>query len=87
MQGLTISNKEKPRARRRTTVDKLNEMLIGTLAILGGFITKRIFTNHDALADRISALEKIVVTKDDLNSLERNVEMIVTHLITSKGDK
>jgi len=65
-------------------MDKLNEMLIGSLALIGGFITKRIFNNHDTLSDRITALEKVVLTKDDLHSIERNVDMIVTHLITSK---
>jgi len=62
-------------------------MLIGSLALLGGFITKRIFNNHDTLSDRVTALEKIVLTKEDLNSLERNMEMVVAHLITSKGEK
>ena len=65
-------------------MDKLNEMLIGTLALMGAFITKRVFNNHDTLSDRIPALEKVVLTKDDLHSIERNVDMIVTHLITSK---
>ena len=65
--------------------DKFNEMLIGALAIVGGFITKRVFNNHDSLSDRITALEKPVVTKEDLNTIERNVEMILTHLI-NKGD-
>ena len=65
-------------------MDKLNEMLIGILAVVGGFITKRIFNNHDALTDRISALEKVVITKEDLAPIERNVEMIVEHLINLK---
>ena len=65
-------------------MDKLNEMLIGTLALVGGFITKRIFSNHDALTERISALEKVVITKEDLAPIERNVEMIVEHLINLK---
>ena len=65
-------------------MDKLNEMLIGTLALMGAFITKRVFNNHDTLSDRITALEKVVLTKDDHHSIERNVDMIVTHLITSK---
>ena len=65
-------------------MDKLNEMLIGTLALMGAFITKRVFNNHDTLSDRITALEKVVLTKDDLHSIERNVDMIVTHFITSK---
>ena len=51
------------------------------LAVVGGFVTKRIFNNHDALTDRIAALEKVVVTKEDIHTIERNVEMIVTHLI------
>ena len=67
-------------------MDKLNEMLIGALALVGGFITKRVFNNHDTLSDRVTALEKVVLTKEDLNGLERNVDMIVTHLIT-KGKK
>ena len=67
-------------------MDKLNEMLIGSLALIGGFLTKRIFNNHDTLSDRITALEKVMLTKEDLNPLERNVDMIVTHLITAKYD-
>ena len=65
-------------------MDKLNEMLIGMLAIIGGFVTKRIFNNHDNLTDRIVALEKVVITKADLVPIERNVEMIVEHLINLK---
>ena len=65
-------------------MDKLNEMLIGMLAIIGGFVTKRIFNNHDNLTDRIVALEKVVITKADLIPIERNVEMIVEHLINLK---
>ena len=67
-------------------MEKLNEMLVGILAIAGAFITKRIFKNTDTLSDRVTALEKVVLTKEDLNTLERNVDMIVTHLIT-KGKK
>tara|TARA_R100000306_G_C4248412_1_gene79201 strand:+ start:41 stop:238 length:198 start_codon:yes stop_codon:yes gene_type:complete len=65
-------------------MDKLNEMLIGALALVGGFITKRVFNNHDALSDRIVALEKVVVTKDDLAPLERNVDIILTHVLNKK---
>ena len=67
-------------------MEKLNEMLIGTLAVMGAFITKRIFNNHDTLSDLVTALEKVMLTKEDINGLERNVDMIVTHLIT-KGKK
>ena len=63
-------------------MDKLNEMLIGGLALIGGFITKRVFNNHDTLSERVTALEKVVLTKEDLEPIERNVNMIVTHLIT-----
>ena len=63
-------------------MDKLNEMLIGTLALMGAFITKRVLNNHDTLSDRITALEKIDLTKEDIKGLERDVSMIVTHLIT-----
>ena len=65
-------------------MDKLNEMLIGMLAVIGGFVTKRVFNNHDALTDRIAALEKVMITKEDLVPIERNVEMIVEHLINLK---
>ena len=67
-------------------MDKLSEMLVGSLAILGGFLTKRIFKNTDALSDRITAIEQTVVRKEDLSGIERDVSMIVTHLIT-KGKK
>tara|TARA_R100000458_G_C8162843_1_gene166233 strand:+ start:155 stop:361 length:207 start_codon:yes stop_codon:yes gene_type:complete len=66
-------------------VDKLNEMLIGALAVVGGFITKRVFNNHDSLSDRVADIEKNLLTKEDISHLERNVEMIVSHLI-KKGD-
>ena len=65
-------------------MDKLNEMLIGMLAVIGGFVTKRIFNNHDTLSNRISALEKVMLTKEDISSLERNMEMVVEHLINLK---
>ena len=65
-------------------MDKLNEMLIGALALVGGFITKRVFNNHDALSDRIAALEKVVVKNEDLEPLERTTDMILTHILNSK---
>ena len=49
---------------------------------MGAFITKRVFTNHDTSSERVSALEKIVLTKEDIGGLEKDVSMIVTHLIT-----
>ena len=65
-------------------MEKINEMLIGALAIVGGFLTKRIFSNHDALSDRITALEKTVVTKHDLIPLERTTEMILSNMLNKK---
>ena len=65
-------------------MDKLNEMLIGVLAVIGGFVTKRIFNNHDTLSNRITALEKVMLTKEDISSLERNMEMVAEHLINLK---
>jgi len=65
-------------------MEKLNEMLIGALAVVGGFLTKRIYSNHDALSDRITALEKTVVKKADLEPLERTTDMILTHILNSK---
>ena len=65
-------------------MDKLNEILIGAVAVVGGFLTKRIYSNHDALSDRITALEKTVVKKIDLEPLERTTDMILTHIINSK---
>ena len=65
-------------------MDKLNEMLIGALAVVGGFLTKRIYSNHDALSDRITALEKVVVKKEDLEPLERTTDMILTHILNTK---
>ena len=67
--------------------DKFHEMVIGFFVLVGSFTTKRIFKNHDTLSERVSALEKIVLTKEDISGLEKDVSMIVTHLITSKGDK
>ena len=67
-------------------MEKLNEMLVGILAVAGAFITQRIFKNTDTLSDRVTALEKVMLTKEDLNSLERNMEMVVAPLIT-KGKK
>ena len=65
-------------------MDRLNEMLIGGFAVIGGFLPKRIFNRQDQLEERISALEKVVVTKDDLNPLQRNIEIILTHILDKK---
>ena len=70
--------------------DKFNEMLIGVVVLLGGFITKRVYSKSDLLDQRISALEKVVATKDDLRlvikPIERNVAIILTHILDRKND-
>ena len=70
--------------------DKFNEMLIGVVVLLGGFITKRVYSKSDLLDQRISALEKVVVTKEDLRlvikTIERNVDIILTHILDKKND-
>ncbi len=67
-------------------MDKLSEMLVGILAVIGAWLAKKLWKNIETVSDRITALEKVMLTKEDLNSLERDVSMIVTHLIT-KGKK
>lgn len=62
-------------------MDRINEMLFGVVAVVGGFLTKRIFNRQDKLEERISALEKVVVTKQDLESLERTTNIILEHII------
>jgi hypothetical protein len=59
-------------------------MLIGAVTVVGGLLTKRIFGRQERLEDRIFALEKIVVTKQDLEPLERTTEMILTHILNNK---
>ena len=70
--------------------DKFNEMLIGVVVLLGGFITKRVYSKSDLLDQRISALEKVVVTKEDLRlvikPIERNIAIILTHILDRKND-
>jgi len=85
--GWTLMKKEfqgTTTAAKKNKMDKLTEMLVAAIALVGGFITKRIFKNHDVLSDRISALEKVVVTKDDLEPLERTTDMILTHILNKK---
>ena len=65
-------------------MDKLNEILIGSLAIVGGFLTKRLYANYDSLSERMSQLEKTVVKKDDLEHIERTTDMILTHILNEK---
>ena len=65
-------------------MDKLNEMLIGALAIVGGVVTKRVFRNQDALNDRLSHLEERIATKDDIHAINDNIALILSHLLDKK---
>ena len=65
-------------------MERLNEMIVGTLAVVGGILTNRIFKNQDSLQERIVALEKTVVTKEDLSPIERNIDIILTHILDQK---
>jgi len=65
-------------------MDRLNEMLIGTLALVGGFITKRVFRNQDVLNDRLSQLEERIATKDDIHNINDNISLILNHLLDKK---
>ena len=62
-------------------MERINEMLFGVVAVVGGFLTKRIFSRQDKLEERISALEKVVCTEQDLESLERTTNIILEHII------
>jgi len=66
-------------------MEKINEMLIGVCILIGGFITKRLYSRNDSLNERICALEKVVVRKEDLHPLERNVDIILTHVLRNKN--
>ena len=63
---------------------RLNELILGTLAVVGGILTNRIFKNQDSLQERIAALEKTVVIKQDLSPMERNIDIILTHILDTK---
>ena len=62
-------------------MDRINEVLLGAVAVVGGFLTRWVFNRQDKLEDRISALEKVVCTKQDLESLERTTNIILEHII------
>ena len=65
-------------------MDRFNEMLIGGITLVGGFLTKRIFNRQDQLEEKIHALEKLVVTKEDLEPLERTTNISLEHIINRK---
>ena len=65
-------------------MDRFNEMLIGGITLVGGFLTKRIFNRQDQLEEKIHALEKLVVTKEDLEPLERTTNIILEHINNRK---
>jgi len=66
-------------------MEKINEMLIGVCILIGGWVTKRLYSRNDSLNERICALEKVVVRKEDLHPLERNVDIILTHVLRNKN--
>jgi len=66
-------------------MEKINEMLIGVCILIGGWVTKRLHSRSDSLSERICALEKVVVRKEDLHPLERNVDIILTHVLRNKN--
>ena len=63
---------------------RLNELILVTLAVVCGILTNRIFKNQDSLQERIAALEKTVVIKEDLSPIERNIDIILTHILDTK---
>ena len=65
-------------------MDRLNELLIGGITLIGGFLGKAIWKRQEKLGDRLSDLEKLIVTKQDLEPIERNVDMILNHIINKK---
>tara|TARA_R110002020_G_scaffold273254_2_gene488346 strand:- start:1378 stop:1575 length:198 start_codon:yes stop_codon:yes gene_type:complete len=65
-------------------MDRLNEMALGFCAVIGGFLGKAIWKRQEKLGDRLSDLEKLIVTKQDLEPIERNVDMILNHIINKK---
>ena len=65
-------------------MDRFNEMLIGGITLVGGFLTKRIFNRQAQLEEKIHALEKLVVTKEDLEPLDRTTNIILEHIINRK---
>ena len=65
-------------------MDRFNEMLIGGITLVGGVLTKRSFNRQDQLEEKIHALEKLVVTKEDLEPLERTTNIILEHIINRK---
>tara|TARA_Y100001963_G_scaffold63430_2_gene88383 strand:+ start:447 stop:647 length:201 start_codon:yes stop_codon:yes gene_type:complete len=62
-------------------MDRINEVLLGAVAVVGGVLTRRVFNRQDRLEDRISALERLVVTKEDLEPLKQTTNIILEHII------
>ncbi len=65
-------------------MDRISEMLAGGLAIVMGVLTKRIYSRQDQIEARVHALEKLVLTKEDLEPLQKTVNIILEHIINSK---
>lgn len=64
--------------------EKIDQLLLGGITIIGGFFTKRIFSRQDRLEERIIALEQLILTKEDLQPITKNVDMILSHILNKK---
>tara|TARA_R100001594_G_scaffold63534_1_gene97905 strand:+ start:34 stop:237 length:204 start_codon:yes stop_codon:yes gene_type:complete len=64
--------------------DKINEYLLGVVAVAGGFFTKQVLGRQSKVEDRVAALEQVVVTKQDLEPLQKTTNIILEHLINQK---
>jgi len=68
-------------------MDKLSEMLVGTLAVVGAWLAKKLWRNIETLSDRITALEKIMLVKEDLYEImSSNMEIMqgIVKLLTGR---
>ena len=65
-------------------MDRITEMALGFCAVIGGFLGKAIWKRQDKVEERVSDLEKLIVKKKDLEPIERNVDMILSHIINKK---
>jgi hypothetical protein len=72
-------------------LDKLNELLIAAVGIIGGFIAfiiKKLHRSVDKAHDRINALEKNLIDRAYLESqltpIRQDLNLILKHLLEKK---
>ena len=65
-------------------MERISEMLAGGLAIVMGVLTRRIYSRQDQIEARVHALEKLVLTKEDLEPLQKTTNIILEHIINNK---